>query len=57
MLKHLQSIYAKTRWPFFRIQNIINAGFTREEANKLRIEGKIRKRKGINGDIIELIIE
>ena len=56
MLKHLLSIYSKTKWPFFLVQDLKNMGiFDKDEANKLASEGKIRKREGMHGDLIELM--
>lgn len=56
MLDHLLSRYNKTKWPFFSVRKLKAEGkFNREEANKLFREGKIRKREGMHGDLIELI--
>ena len=56
MLEHLKSTYASTRSPFFRVVKLQNQGiYDKAEANKLKDEGKIRKRRGVNGDLIELI--
>lgn len=58
MLDHLISQYTKTKWPFFLVRQLQNEGvFNKEEANILALEGKIRKREGMHGDLIELIIE
>ena len=58
MINHLLSIYAKTKWTFFSVRELQNEGvFNKDEANKLFKEGKIRKREGMHGDLIELIID
>lgn len=56
MLNHLLTLYSKTNWPFFSIRSLINEGvFNKEEADKLFYEGKITKREGMHGDLIEFI--
>lgn len=58
MLEYLQIEFSKTKWPFFRVIDLIEKGvFDRDEANRLFREGKIRKREGMHGDLIELINE
>ena len=59
VFKCLQSEYSKTKWPFFSLTKILNkfGESGRSELNKLAKEGKARKRLGINGYLIELIIE
>jgi len=58
MLKHLLSQYEKTKWNFFLVTKLKYIGvWDRNEANKLAQQGKIRKREGMHGDLIELIIE
>lgn len=58
MIEYLQSIYEKTRWPFFLVVDLKSKGiFNREEANLLITEGKIKKRQGMHGDLIELLYD
>lgn len=58
MLNHLLSQYEKTKWHFFLVPKLKHISvWDKDEANKLAQEGKIRKREGMHGDLIELIIE
>lgn len=58
MYDSLLSIYDQTRWPFFSVSDLQYKGiFDREEANILYKEGKIKIREGMNGKLIEIIIE
>ena len=53
----LLSEYNKTKFPFFRIVELINLGvFKKELADELLVKKIIRKRKGFNGDLIELLV-
>lgn len=54
MLEELKEIYNKTKFPFVYVVQLKH--FNRKEANELFKKGLIRKRRGINGDLIELII-
>lgn len=58
MLEHLKLKYSETNRPFFNIRELSNKGlFDKDEANNLFHAGKIRKRKGMHGDLIELIVK
>lgn len=57
MLEYLLSEYARTKWPFFYVVKLKEKGlFEKDEANKLASEGRIKKREGMHGVLIELII-
>lgn len=59
ILSYLQSEYAKTKWPFFSLTQILNKFREegRSELNKLAKDGHIKRREGINCWLIELIIK
>ena len=58
MLNNLLSQYEKTKWNFFLVQELKNMGvWDKDEANNLVKKGIIRKRRGINGDLIELMTD
>ena len=58
MLEYLKVEYAKTLFPFFSVRKLKRLGvFDKDEANKLANEGKVRKRDGMHGVLIELIID
>lgn len=49
--------YRKTKWPFFRLTEVVSAFSdinVREELEILKNERKIRFRAGINGVLIEI---
>lgn len=53
----LISEYNKTKFPFFGIIELINLGaFKKELTDELLVKKIIRKRKGFNGDLIELLV-
>ncbi len=58
ILPYLQSEYKKNPFPFFTKIELINmfGASAKEELNELKQNGSIRKRKGINGDLVELLI-
>lgn len=60
--QYLQAVYNTKKWPFISLIQVFNElkGLqtkeeTRAELNELVQAGKIRKREGINGDLIEII--
>lgn len=59
ILSYLQSEYAKTKWPFFSLPQILNkfGEEGRSELNKLTKAGQIKRREGMNCWLIELINE
>lgn len=56
---YLKSHYEKTKWPFVGLVEIINkfGEEGRDELNELHKEGKIGRREGMNGWLIELKIK
>jgi len=55
---HINKKYRLTRWPFFNLMEII-AVFGddgREELNNLKKEGKIRRRRGANAPLVQLLV-
>ncbi len=54
--KYILLRYSKTRWPFLPVIEIINRFGEKGRAslNRLYREGKIRKRPGFNGPLIEI---
>ena len=58
MLEYLQQQYAVKGWPFFSHVELINkfGEEGRKELNELREQVKVRSRIGINGRLVELII-
>lgn len=57
ILTYLKESYSKTRWPFTYLVEITNRFKTgsKDCLNELAKEGIIRKRKGINSDLVELL--
>jgi hypothetical protein len=56
ILSYLEESYKITKWNFFHVIEVKNKfGECSDELNRLFREGKIRKRPGINGDLIELV--
>ncbi len=57
ILPYLQSEYKKNPFPFFTKVELINmfGKDSKDELNQLKRDGSIRKRKGINGDLVELL--
>jgi hypothetical protein len=60
ILEYLQTEYNKTKWPYFNLLTL-TAMFGEDNARKALNElwemDVIRKRQGVNHDIVELIIE
>ena len=55
--KYISDKYLQTKWPFIYALEIINK-FGEEGRmwlNEMASDGKIRKREGINGNLIEII--
>lgn len=57
ILKYLLKNYSLTGWPFFGMNHIRNkfGHDTRDALNELYKDGYIRKRRGANVDIVELV--
>ena len=55
--KYLTEEYERTRWPFFRLVDVLNKFGEpgRDELNRLAREGKVRGRNGMNGKLVELL--
>ena len=53
----LNETYSKTKYPFFSLAGLRLAfgDETSEQLNQLRDKGIVRRRKGANGPIVELI--
>ena len=58
MLEYLQQQYSLKKWPFLYHVELINkfGEEGRKELNELKAQGIIRGRTGINGRLVELII-
>ena len=58
MIEHIQKIYDITKFPYFRVGTLKTDGvFDKDIANKLLQQGKIRKREGMHGTLIEIVEE
>lgn len=58
ILEYIEEKYRKTKWPFFsfiELQNKFGTD-TKKQLNKLFLDGKIRKRRYINGVLVEYLI-
>ena len=57
IIPYLQSEYKKNPFPFFTKVELINmfGPGSKDELNQLKQDGSIRKRMGINGDLVELL--
>ena len=56
---YLQNIYAKTKWPYFRVadvKNAVNIDNFNEAIEGLKNQNVILFRPGIHGVLVELII-
>jgi hypothetical protein len=54
MLKHLQNRFAKTKWQYFNINDCLMLT-SKEVLNEMRAKNWIRRRKGMNCDLVELV--
>ena len=55
---YIKQKYSKTKWPFFAFIELCNKfGLkeTKKQLNKLASESKVRKRKYINGVLVEYL--
>jgi len=55
--KFMCDTYKRTRFPFFNKVDLMRHGATDKILWALHKEGKVRRRKGIQGRIVELIID
>jgi hypothetical protein len=56
VLSYLEEYYLNTGWNFLYVIEVKNKfGECSDELNRLFREGKVRKRNGMNGDLIELV--
>lgn len=60
VLQYLQSAYDISHFPFTRLPEVLNyfgEAEAKRQLNELFKDGKIKKRSGCNGILIELIID